>query len=211
MPARREIVIICGPMFSQKTLSLLSRTKKAQYAGHKVLFINPETNLRDEDLKSRDGFSAQCVKIPPKEPEKILRLAATADVVAIDEAQFFGPEIVPVVQELFAEGKRVLVACLDTDLLGNPFGPVPKLLSIPEAEVIRRRAVCENCKHENATRTDLKDKALRAAFKRGENPVLTGDQELYQALCYDCFRAANSEDFENNNNQEETNIAETRS
>lgn len=196
MPARRGIVIICGPMFSQKSADLMLREQKARHAGHAVLIIKPVTDTRDENVRSRTGLQTSCIKLDPQQPEQILELATGKDVVIIDEAQFFSSAIVTVVQRLYEQGKRILVACLDADLFGKPFGPIPLLLAIPEAEIKRKRAVCQKCQSDNATRTDLKDKKLRRALQAGKPVTLIGDTEFYQALCYDCYQEVNRDDIE---------------
>lgn len=135
------IEVICGSMFSGKTEELIRRLKRAQFAKQKVEIFKPSMDVRYDELKvvSHDENEIRCSPVPAS--SNILLLANEIDVVGIDEAQFFDDEIVHVCNTLANRGIRVIVAGLDMDYRGNPFGPMPALMATAEY-VTKVHAVC---------------------------------------------------------------------
>lgn len=135
------IEVICGSMFSGKTEELIRRLKRAEFAGQKVEIFKPavDTRYADEDVVSHDQNKVQST--PIEASSNLPLLASDCDVVGIDEAQFFDDGIVEVVNALANEGKRVIIAGLDMDFKGRPFGPMPNLMAIAEY-VTKVHAIC---------------------------------------------------------------------
>ena len=135
------IEVICGSMFSGKTEELIRRLKRAKFAKQKVEIFKPSVDVRYDELKvvSHDENEIRCSPVPSS--SNILLLATEIDVVGIDEAQFFDEEIVSVCNTLANRGVRVIVAGLDMDYKGNPFGPMPALMATAEY-VTKVHAVC---------------------------------------------------------------------
>ncbi len=173
-----SIEVICGPMFSGKTEELIRRLRRAEIAKQRVAIFKPKIDNRyaEDKLVSHSALSLPSQSV--QDPREILSLAATAQVIGIDEAQFFSPDLVKVCQKLAEQGKRVIVAGLDLDFRGEPFDPVPLLLA--EAEYITKTlAICVKC-GAPANRTQrLSTEADR---------VLVGAQDRYEARCRACFR-----------------------
>ena len=145
IPARGGWVeVICGSMFSGKSEELLRRLRRAQIAGLKVAVYKPALDNRYsvDEVVSHNGNRIQGKPVPTA--GEILRLAGNADVVGIDEAQFFDEAIIGVAVRLADAGKRVVVACLDQDFRAEPFGPVPGLLTRAEF-VTKLQAICQQC------------------------------------------------------------------
>lgn len=181
-PHKRKgsIEIICGSMFSGKTEELIRRLKRSQYAKQKVEIFKPNIDIRyhQEQVVSHDSNTIHSTPVPSA--SQILLYANDVDVVGIDEAQFFDTEIVNVCQTLAGNGIRVIIAGLDQDYLGNPFGPMPALMAIAEY-VTKVHAICMHCgalanhSHRITTQNTL---------------VLLGEKEAYEPLCRDCFNKA---------------------
>lgn len=171
------IEVVCGSMFSGKTEELIRRLKRAQFANQRLLLIKPRIDNRYHTQKvvSHQGtsFEAVCVDAP----DEIIGLWKNEKVVAIDEAQFFDNSIVQVCSNLAKEGARVIVAGLDMDFTGEPFGPMPRLLAIAEY-VTKVHAICVSC-------GDLAQFSHRTAEDKAQ--VLVGAIEHYQPLCRTCF------------------------
>ncbi len=166
------IEVICGSMFSGKTEELIRRLKRAQFAKQKVEIFKPEIDVRyDEDkVVSHDSNAIHSTPVPAA--ANIPLLADGCDVVGIDEAQFFDEEIVKVCNDLANKGIRVIVAGLDMDFKGNPFGPMPALMATAEY-VTKVHAVC--------TRTgNLAHYSYRKA--KSEDLVLLGETDEYEPL-----------------------------
>lgn len=168
-------------MFSGKSEELLRRLKRAEIAGLRVLLVKPALDTRGsaQRICSRDGRCMDAVSVP--HAQDILPIAADYDAVGIDEMQFFDLAIVATVRALYATGKRVILAGLDTDHRDNPFGATHLLMAIPEADIVKLHAVCMRCKGE-ATRTFRKSTS--------QTQVEIGDADKYEALCYNCYDAA---------------------
>ena len=141
-PGRIEVV--CGSMFSGKTEELIRRMKRAKFAKQKVEIFKPsiDTRYSDEDVVSHDQNSIHST--PIESSGSLLLLASDIDVVGIDEAQFFDNGLVEVCNELANRGVRVIVAGLDMDFKGIPFGPIPALCAIAD-EVTKVHAICVRC------------------------------------------------------------------
>ena len=166
------IEVICGSMFSGKTEELIRRLKRAQFAKQKVEIFKPAVDVRydEEMVVSHDSNEIRSTPVPAA--ANIPILADDCDVVGIDEAQFFDDEIVKVRNDLANRGIRVIVAGLDMDFKGNPFGPMPNLMATAEY-VTKVHAVC--------TRTgNLAQYSYRKA--QGQDIVMLGETEEYEPL-----------------------------
>ena len=176
-----RIEVICGSMFCGKTEELIRRVRRAIIARQTIRVFKPRIDDRYgiQNITSHTGQSVEA--IPVESSGDILKLAdGGATVIAIDEAQFFDMGLVDVVQRLVDENPlRIIIAGLDTDFRGEPFGPMPQLLSIAE-EVIKLRAICVVC-GEDASRTQRLVDGKPAAY---DDPlILVGAQESYEARC----------------------------
>ena len=174
------IEVICGSMFSGKTEELIRRLKRAQFARQKVEIFKPSVDNRyaDEMVVSHDANEIRSTPVPAA--ANIPILADGCDVVGIDEAQFFDDEIVSVCNDLANKGIRVIVAGLDMDFKGNPFGPMPNLMATAEY-VTKVHAVC--------TRTG---NLAQFSFRKSKNDdlVLLGETEEYEPLSRGAFYKA---------------------
>ena len=174
------VEVICGSMFSGKTDELIRRLRRATIARQRVQVFKPAIDVRYAVEKVTSHAGSDYAALPVSCAADIrARLDQDATVVAVDEAQFFDPEIIPVVDELAAQGLRVIVAGLDTDFRGEPFGPMPVLISKAE-EVEKLRAICMVC-GEPASRTQ---RLVNGKPARYNDPVvIVGAAELYEARC----------------------------
>jgi len=166
------IEVICGSMFSGKTEELIRRLKRAQFAKQRIEIFKPivDTRYDDEMVVSHDANEIRSTPVPVA--SNIRLLANDVDVVGIDEAQFFDDEIVAVCNDLANRGIRVIVAGLDMDFKGNPFGPMPALMATAEY-VTKVHAVC--------TKTgNLANYSFRKAVN--EDIVFLGETEEYEPL-----------------------------
>lgn len=179
------IEVICGSMFSGKTEELIRRLKRARFANQKIAIFKPAVDIRysEDEVVSHDSHSLRST--PVDKAEKILTLSpADVQVVGIDEAQFFGPEVVDVCQTLANRGVRVIVAGLDTDFLGKPFGAMPALMAVAE-DVQKVHAICVKC-------GNLANLSHR--LSKSEDLVLLGEKDVYEPLCRDCYNRALAEE-----------------
>lgn len=177
------IEVICGSMFSGKTEELIRRLNRARIARQKVEIFKPAVDTRydETDVVSHDAKAVSST--PVENASQILFYAQDFEVVGIDEAQFFGEELVSVCNELARNGKRVIVAGLDMDYLGNPFGPIPKLMATAEY-VTKVHAICIRCGNlANYSHRTVKD----------DNLVVLGETDVYEPLCRQCFLKARKE------------------
>jgi thymidine kinase len=171
------IEVICGSMFSGKTEELIRRLKRAQFARQKVEIFKPAIDVRynDEKVVSHDANEIRSTPVPAA--ANIPILADGCDVVGIDEAQFFDDEIVRVCNDLANKGVRVIVAGLDMDFKGNPFGPMPNLMATAEY-VTKVHAIC--------TRTgNLAQYSYRKT--KSDALILLGEVEEYEPLSRAAF------------------------
>jgi thymidine kinase len=181
-PGRIEVV--CGSMFSGKTEELIRRMRRAQFAKQRVEIFKPAIDVRysEADVVSHDQNSI--TSTPIDSSASILLLANDIDVVGIDEAQFFDMGLVNVCNELANKGIRVIVAGLDMDFKGIPFGPMPALCAVAD-EVTKVHAICVRCGN------------LAYVSHRkvpSERRVLLGEVGEYEPLCRDCYQKALAED-----------------
>ena len=172
------IEVICGSMFSGKTEELIRRMKRAQFANLKVEIFKPSIDLRysEQEVVSHDANAIQST--PVESAQNILLMASDVDVVGIDEAQFFDAGIVDVCRELANSGIRVIVAGLDMDYMGKPFGPMPALMATAEY-VTKVHAICVRC-------GDLAHHSHR--LTADDKQVLLGAHDTYQPICRHCFK-----------------------
>lgn len=171
------IEVICGSMFSGKTEELIRRLKRARIAKLRVEIFKPamDTRYDHEAVVSHDENRILSTPVPAS--SNILLYANEADVIGIDEAQFFDEELPAVCTKLADLGKRVIVAGLDMDYLGKPFGPMPVMLAIAE-HVTKVHAICVEC-------GNLANHSHRIV--EGTQRVLLGETDAYQPLCRRCF------------------------
>ena len=175
-----RIEVICGSMFSGKTEELIRRLKRAQFANLKVEIYKPAVDVRysEDQVVSHDAHSIPST--PIDSPASMLLLSSDADVVGIDEAQFFDDTIVEVAQTLADRGIRVIIAGLDTDFSGKPFGPMPALMAVAE-DVQKVHAICVKC-------GDLANRSHR--LSAGDQLVMLGEKDVYEPLCRHCYNKA---------------------
>jgi thymidine kinase len=186
-----HLEVICGSMFSGKTEELMRRLKRAEFAKQNVLTIKHEIDVRKNCacIVSHDGKERVAFSIGDQGDgiglDKIWELADDRiDVVGIDEIQFFPNKIVDVIYQLIKKGKRVIVAGLDLDFRGEPFGVMPILLSLAD-EVIKLKAICVVCSKEAHFSQRLID-GIPAGY---DDPlILVGAAEFYEPRCCDCFQ-----------------------
>ena len=181
-PGRIEVV--CGSMFSGKTEELIRRLRRAQFARQKVEIYKPAIDVRysEEDVVSHD--KNHILSTPIDSSASILLLSSDIDVVGIDEAQFFDMGIVDVCNELANRGVRVIVAGLDMDYKGIPFGPMPALCAIAD-DVTKVHAICVLC-------GSLAYVSHRKV--EGTQRVLLGETTEYEPLCRECYQKAIQEE-----------------
>ncbi|MGC8602043.1 MAG: thymidine kinase [Thermoprotei archaeon] len=166
------IKIYTGPMFSRKTEELMVEMHRYQIAKKEVKLFKHSLDTRyGDDIVSHDGHSMPATKV--SSPAEILVLSTNVDVIGIDEAQFFDGKIVDAVQQLADQGKRVVIAGLDKDYLGRPFGPMPYLLAIAD-EVVKLTAVCSVC---GAPAT------FTVRLSKSSEEVLVGGVGVYEPRC----------------------------
>ncbi len=174
---RGRVEVICGSMFSGKTEELIRRMKRAKLSKQKVEIFKPSIDVRysEEDVVSHEGNAIPST--PVESAASILLMGSDADVLGIDEAQFFDSQIVDVCNELASRGTRVIVAGLDLDFKGNPFGPMPQLCAIAD-DVTKVHAICVRCG------------ALAYVSHRivaGDRQVMLGETHEYEPLCRQCY------------------------
>ena len=183
------IEVICGSMFSGKTEELIRRLKRAQFAQQKVEIFKPAIDVRYDDNLVTSHDQNQIPSTPVPAAANIAILASGCDVVGIDEGQFFDDEIVKVCNDLANRGIRVIVAGLDMDFKGNPFGPMPALMATAEY-VTKVHAVC--------TRTgNLAQYSFRKSAT--DDLVLLGEKEAYEPLSRAAFYKATQQQLEAKN------------
>ena len=183
---RGRIEVVCGSMFSGKTEELIRRMKRAKFARQKVEIFKPsiDTRYSEEDVVSHD--QQHIPSTPVDSSAALLLLAGDIDVVGIDEAQFFDMGLVDVCNELAYRGVRVIIAGLDMDFKGEPFGPMPALCAVAD-DVTKVHAICVKCG------------ALAYLSHRlvsNDRRVLLGEKDEYEPLCRECYRQAEGEKSE---------------
>ena len=181
-----RIEVVCGSMFSGKTEELIRRMKRAQFAHQNVEIFKPaiDTRYSEDDVVTHEGVSINST--PVDNSSSILLLGSDCDVIGIDEAQFFDDNLVDVCNELARRGVRVIVAGLDMDFRGIPFGPMPALCAIAD-DVTKVHAICVRCG------------ALAYVSHRkvqNERRVLLGEVNEYEPLCRHCYQEVTAPETE---------------
>ncbi|MCI2087456.1 MAG: thymidine kinase [Prevotella sp.] len=181
-PGRIEVV--CGSMFSGKTEELIRRMRRAMFARQKTGIFKPsmDTRYSNHDVVSHDHNSI--ISTPVDTSASILLLASDLEVVGIDEAQFFDEGLIPVCNTLANNGVRVIVAGLDMDYKGNPFGPMPGLCAIAD-EVTKVHAICVRCGAQAY---------ISHRLVHNDKRVLLGEREEYEPLCRGCYQKVMKEE-----------------
>ena len=174
------IEVVCGSMFSGKTEELIRRLRRAQFANQKIALFKPTVDNRYSDVEVVSHDFHKLTSTPIKDPADMLKVGPEVKVVGVDEAQFFGDSLVEVCQALANRGVRVIVAGLDMDYLGQPFGPMPRLMAVAE-DVQKVHAICVKC---GALAT------FSHRLSKSQDLVLLGEKDIYEPLCRDCFNAA---------------------
>jgi len=180
---RGSIEVICGSMFSGKTEELIRRLRRAQFARQKIELFKPriDTRYSVDEVVSHDRNTIPSTTVDSS--ASILLLSSNVDVVGIDEAQFFDDGLVDVCNQLANDGIRVIVAGLDMDFRGVPFGPMPALLAIAD-DVYKVHAICVRCG------------ALAYISHRlveNDKQVLLGEMDQYEPLCRKCYNEVQKE------------------
>ena len=172
------IEVIAGSMFSGKTEELIRRMRRAKIAKQKVEIFKPRMEVRysEEEVVSHDANAIHST--PVDSASNLLLLTSDVEVVGIDEAQFFDDGLVAVCNQLANKGLRVIVAGLDMDYLGKPFGPMPRLMAIAEY-VTKVHAICVRC-----------GSLANYTHRTGESDrlILLGETDLYEPLCRACYK-----------------------
>ncbi len=171
------IEVICGSMFSGKTEELIRRLKRAKIANQKVEIFKPTIDTRYDETEVVSHNQNSISSTPVSSSLNILLMNGDANVIGIDEAQFFDQELVFVCEKLAEQGTRVIIAGLDMDYLGKPFGPMPALMAIAEY-VTKVNAICMVC-------GDIATHSFRKT--NDENLVMLGEKDTYEARCRFCF------------------------
>jgi thymidine kinase len=177
---RGSIELITGSMFSGKTEELIRRLRRAQFAGLKVEIFKPSLDKRYSEAEVVSHDDKYISSTPVDNANSILLLTNDVDVVGIDEAQFFDDSIINVCNQLADDGVRIVVAGLDMDFMGKPFGPMPALLSIADF-VTKVHAICLRC-------GNLAQFSYRKSDE--EKIVLLGEKDIYEPLCRSCYNEA---------------------
>jgi len=185
-PGRIEVV--CGSMFSGKTEELIRRMKRAKFARQRVEIFKPSIDVRYSEMNVVSHDQNSIPSTPVDSSASILLLSSEIDVVGIDEAQFLDAQLPDVCNELANRGVRVIIAGLDMDYRGVPFGPMPALCAIAD-EVTKVHAICVKCG------------ALAYVSHRlvkNNKRVLLGEQSEYEPLCRECYQKALREEAKEN-------------
>jgi len=175
------IEVICGSMFSGKTEELIRRLKRAKIANQKVEIFKPKLDTRYDERKVVSHDENSILAIPIDTSAKLLEQTEGISVVGIDEAQFFDDQLPAICEALALRGKRVIVAGLDMDFRGKPFGTMPNLLSVAEY-ITKVHAICQHC-------GNLATHSFRLA--PDSDTVLLGEKEMYEARCRTCYHMGN--------------------
>lgn len=175
------IEVICGSMFSGKTEELLRRLKRSKIAHQKVITFKPVTDVRyaEDAVVSHDANSINST--PIHSSKDMINLIEDETVIGIDEAQFFDDDLAKVCEDLALDGKRVIVAGLDMDFRGVPFGPMPSLLAVAEY-ITKVHAICPHC-------GNLATHSYR--LSADDSRVLLGEKDLYEPRCRTCYNMGN--------------------
>ena len=174
---RGSVEVIAGSMFSGKTEELIRRLRRAMFAGLKVEIFKPSIDTRYSETSVVSHDEKSIPSTPVENATSILLLAAGVEVVGIDEAQFFDSSLVDVCTTLADSGTRVIVAGLDMDFAGKPFGPMPALMAVAEY-VTKVHAICVRCGNlAHYSHRKIKD----------DKVVVLGEKDIYEPLCRSCY------------------------
>jgi thymidine kinase len=174
---RGSVEVIAGSMFSGKTEELIRRLRRAMFAGLKVEIFKPAVDTRYSQDRVVSHDEKSIMSTPVENASSILLLAVGVEVVGIDEAQFFDSSLADVCTRLADAGTRVIVAGLDMDFSGRPFGPVPALMAVAEY-VTKVHAICVRCGNlANYSHRKTKDEKI----------VVLGEKDIYEPLCRSCY------------------------
>lgn len=179
------IEVICGSMFSGKTEELIRRVKRAQFANQKVIIFKPKKDIRYDEKMVVSHDENAIESIPVSSSKEIIQHISEVQVVAVDEAQFFDMDLPAVCQQLALRGTRVVIAGLDMDFRGNPFGPMPHLLSVAEY-ITKVHAICPHC-------GNLATHSYRLSLEK--ETVVLGEKDKYEPRCRTCYAMGNILDF----------------
>ena len=177
------IEVVCGSMFSGKTEELIRRLRRAEFAHQRIEIFKPGIDVRysEEDVVSHNATTIRST--PVESPQNILLLSSDVDVVGIDEAQFFDESLVDVCRILADRGVRVIVAGLDMDFTGKPFGPMPALMATAEY-VDKVHAICVHCGN---------PAQYSHRLAKSEKLVMLGEKDTYEPVCRHCFARLRAE------------------
>ncbi|CAN5117056.1 thymidine kinase [soil metagenome] len=176
--ARRGwIEVICGSMFSGKTEELIRRLKRVKIANLKVEIFKPSMDTRYDEMQVVSHDAHTILSTPIDNSQTILLMADDVDVIGIDEAQFFDPQIIQVCETLATRGIRVIVAGLDMDFQGKPFGPMPQLLAIADY-ITKLHAICVKC-------GNIANISYRKTTQNEQ--VIIGELDVYEPRCRKCY------------------------
>ena len=172
------IEVICGSMFSGKTEELIRRIRRAEIAKMNTIIFKPNIDNRYSSNHIVSHNQSKMESILVEDINEILENSTEMDVIGIDEAQFFSNELIPVCKKLAKDNKRVVVAGLDTDFKGIPFGPMPALMC--ESDFLDKlRAICVKCGN---------PASFSQRITKDSNQVLIGETDAYEARCRNCFK-----------------------
>ncbi len=181
---RGSIEVICGSMFSGKTEELIRRLNRAKIAKQRVEIFKPQIDNRYSDTEVVSHDKNSIPSTPVGSAQNILLMVSDVDVVGIDEAQFFDSSLVEVCTELARQGYRVIVAGLDIDFQGVPFGPMPNLMAVAD-DVTKEHAICVRCGE---------PAYVSHRLTSNEKQVLVGASDIYEPICRYCFNHLNDEE-----------------
>ncbi|MCZ2102173.1 MAG: thymidine kinase [Chitinophagales bacterium] len=179
------IEVICGSMFSGKTEELIRRLKRAKFANQRVQIFKPAQDTRYDDIKVVSHDENEIDSIPIGKSVDILNFVQDINVIGIDEAQFFDDRLPEVCQKLALRGIRIIVAGLDMDFKGRPFGPIPHLLAVSEY-ITKVHAICPHC-------GNLATHSYRLSME--QDTVVLGEKDKYEPRCRICYEMGNILDF----------------
>jgi thymidine kinase len=174
---RGSVEVIAGSMFSGKTEELIRRLRRAKFAGLRVEIFKPAVDVRYSETNVVSHNENSIMSTPVQNASSILLLASGVEVVGIDEAQFFDESLIEVCTKLADAGTRVIVAGLDMDFSGRPFGPMPGLMAVAEY-ISKVHAICVRC-------GNLANYSHRKT--KSEKVVVLGEKDIYEPLCRSCF------------------------
>ena len=175
------IEVICGSMFSGKTEELIRRLKRTKIANQRVEIFKPQLDTRYDNARVVSHDANSILSTPIDHSSKLLSLAQGYEVIGIDEAQFFDVDLADVCQELALQGVRIIVAGLDMDYRGKPFGPMPALLAVAEY-ITKVHAICPHC-------GNLATHSYRLSADSSD--ILLGEKDIYEPRCRTCYNMGN--------------------